>query len=117
MKVRNLDKSGDWQFGQSQYNYTKRQSAIILDIKMRLREWYNDCFFALQSGIPWQIRLGYKNQKEMLDNDILTTVRETEGVLNVFNFSSSLNTVTRRYIASMSIYTEYGQREFEFEFS
>ena len=116
MKVRNLDKNGDWQFGQSQYNYTKRQSAIILDIKMRLKEWYNDCFFALQNGIPWQIRLGYKNQKEMLDNDILTTVKETEGVLNVFNFSSSLDTAARRYIASMSIYTEYGQREFEFEF-
>ena len=54
MRIRNIDKSGDWMFGNSQSNYVRDEYAVILDIKMRLREWFGDCFFALQNGIPWR---------------------------------------------------------------
>ncbi len=88
MRVRNLDKNGDWTFGQSQSNYVKDAYAVVLDLKMRLREWYGDCFFALQNGIPWAERLGNHNQKELLDNDILRTysilkAAQTAGVTDV----------------------------------
>lgn len=105
MRIRNLDKKGDWTFGQSQSNYVRNAYAVILDIKMRLREWYGDCFFALQKGIPWNERLGNFNQKELLDRDILNTIQNTQGVLNVFDFTSS--TDGRRYRAQCSIYTQY----------
>lgn len=105
MLIRNVDKNWDWTFGSSKTNYVRNEYAVILDIKMRLKEWYGDCFFALQNGIPWRERLGNFNQKELLDRDILNTIQNTEGVLNVFDFTSS--TDGRRYRAQCNIYTRY----------
>lgn len=105
MRIRNVDLKWDWTFGQSQTNYVKDEYAVILDIRMRLKEWFGDCFFNLQKGIPWQVRLGRHNQKTLLDNDILTTIEGTEGVLNVSDFTST--TDGRRYRAQCNVYTRY----------
>ncbi len=105
MRVRNLDSQLDWTFGQSDSNYAKKTYAVVLDVKMRLKEWYQDCFFALNKGIPWNIRLGSHNQKVLLDRDIKNTALDTNGVLNIFNFESSVT--GRRYRAQFSIYTPY----------
>lgn len=105
MRVRNLDTNGDWTFGQSQLNYVKEVNAITLDVKMRLMEWLKDCFFALQKGIAWSIRLGYHNQKDLLDEDIKAVVLGTKGVLNLSGFESIV--LGRRYRATMTIYTQY----------
>ena len=105
MRIRNLDSNGDWTFGQSLSNYVQNEYSVNLDIKLRLREWYGDCFFALQNGIQWRERLGNFNQKELLDRDILNTIQNTQGVLNVFDFTSS--TDGRRYRAQCNVYTQY----------
>lgn len=105
MRIRNTDDNNDWTFGQSQINYVKEQASVLLDIKLRLNEWYRDCFFALQKGIPWSIRLGYKNQKNITDKDIKNTVLNTSGVLNISDFSNMIN--DRKYRATMKIYTQY----------
>ena len=105
MLIRNVDKKGDWCFGSSKTDYVRNEYAVILDIQMRLKEWYGDCFFALQNGIPWRERLGNFNQKELLDRDILNTIQNTQGVLNVFDFVSS--TDGRRYRAQCTVYTQY----------
>lgn len=108
MLIRNIDNDNDWTFGQSQSNYVSGQDAIVLDIKLKLQEWLDDCFFALQNGIPWNIRLGSKNQKELLDSDILRIVKSVEGVLNIYNFESMV--FQRRYRAQFSIYTRYSDQ-------
>ena len=105
MRIRNVDKNNDWTFGQSLSNYVQNEYAIELDIKLKIQEWYQDCFFALTNGIPWQIRLGSKRQKELLDRDLINTVRSVEGVLNIFDFTSS--TDGRRYRAQMNVFTRY----------
>lgn len=105
MKIRNVDSNWDWTFGQSLTNYVQNEYAVILDIQMRLKEWFSDCFFALQNGIQWRERLGSFNQKELLDRDILNTIQNTQGVLNVFNFTST--TDGRRYRAQCTVYTQY----------
>lgn len=105
MRVRILDKKGDWTFGQSQSNYAKNISAVALDIKMKLREWYQDCFFNLEAGIPWDVRLGSHNQKELLDEDIQQVVMSVEGVLNIFDFKSSVE--DRRCRCQMNVYTQF----------
>lgn len=105
MQIRNVDSRWDWTFGQSQTNYVKDEYAIILDIQMRIKEWYGDCFFALQNGIPWQTRLGSHGQKGLLDQDLIKRIQETDGVLRVSDFSSS--TDGRRYRAQCSVYTRF----------
>lgn len=105
MRVRNVDSNWDWTFGQSQLNYSRNINAVTLDIQMKLKEWYQDCFFNLEQGIPWNVRLGSHNQKDLLDEDVQNTVMGVEGVLNIFNFTSQVN--GRRYSCQFEVYTSY----------
>lgn len=105
MKIRNVSKNFDWTFGQSLTNYVNGNYAIALDNKMKLQEFTNDCFFALQNGIPWLIRLGMKNQKTLLDRDVIRIAQSVEGTLNITDFTS---TVTyRHYSCSYNVYSIY----------
>lgn len=115
MRIRNVDKNWDWTFGQSQSNYARNGYAVALDIKMKLQEWYQDCFFAKQNGIPWATRLGFKNQKDLLDKDIINTAQSVDGVLNIFNFESA--TDNRHYRCSFRVYTQYSTEAQLIEFN
>lgn len=105
MRVRNLDKNWDWTFGGSQSDYVRNSDAVRLDIQMKIKEWYSDCFFALQNGIPWNVRLGSHNQQELLDKDIINVVQSVQGVLNIYNFESMVN--GRRYRCSFDVFDQY----------
>lgn len=105
MRIRNLDKNWDWCFGKGNSDYVKEKYAIELDIQMKLKEWFQDCFFALQKGIPWSIRLGWHNQKELLDRDVTETIKDVAGVIDVINFESQ--TLDRRYRCTCTILHQY----------
>ena len=105
MRIRNIDGDNDWRFGKGQSDYVVGAYAVGLDIKLRLQEWFDDCFFALDHGIPWQTRLGSFNQKLFLDDDIRRIARETTGVLDIINFESQV--VDRRYTCSFDVYQQY----------
>ena len=113
MRLRNVDNNNDWTFGQGGLNYLTEQKAVILDIKLRLQEWYQDCFFALKNGIPYSIRLGYTNQKKYMDKDVMNTVLGTNGVLNLSDFDSII--ADRRYRATMTVFTQYSSEQFTYE--
>ena len=114
MRIRKTDKTWDWCFGKSATDYVRNAYAVALDIKMKILEWQNDCFFALDSGIPWDIRLGSKNQKRLLDNDIQTAAESVEGVLSIYGFTSTLD--GRRYRCSFSVYQQYSTDELTIDF-
>ena len=114
MRIRNVDKNWDWQFGHGQYDYSRTLNSVELDIQMRLKEWYQDCFFNLEQGIPWNVRLGSHNQKILFDNDVQNTVLSVEGVLNIFNFTSSVT--GRRYTCKFEVYTTYSTETLSISF-
>jgi hypothetical protein len=103
--IKNNDGTEDWDFGRGYGSYRTNQNAIEQDIYTALNEWQNDCFFALDSGIDWQTRLGYKNQKALLDVDIQDLVSNRTGVILLDNFTSTLE--GRYYYCSMDVYTIY----------
>lgn len=105
MRVRNVDKDNDWKFGHSNSDYVREAYAVALDIKLKLQEWYRDCFFAEQNGIDWRTRLGSHSQKELLDSDIVRIAKSVEGVISIFGFNSSVN--GRRYNCSFKVYQSY----------
>lgn len=113
MRIRNVDANWDWTFGQSQTNYVQNEYAIILDIQMKIKEWYGDCFFALQNGIPWAVRLGQHNQKELLDRDLINAIQGVDGVLNIQDFISA--TDGRHYHAQCGVYTRYSIEPIEID--
>lgn len=107
MRIRKLDDNWDWTFGQSQMNYVTEKQSIELDIKMRIKEWWQDCFFNRPNGIPWSIRLGYPNQQSQMDADIQAVILSVPGVLNISNFESII--MERRYRCTCSVYHQYSE--------
>ena len=119
MQVRAIRKDeegySEWQFGHSLSDYKLEQNQIVQDIYTALYEWKYDCFFALQNGIDWYTRLGYKGQKPLLDNDIANVIQNRKGVLSVFDFTSTIE--ERHYYCSCKVFTEYSNMETNIEFS
>lgn len=105
----------EWQFGHSMGDYRKDQAQIAQDIYTALYEWKYNCFFALENGIDWYTRLGFKNQKELLDEDVQNTIKNRIGVLGLLDFQSSVN--GRHYTCSCTVYTEFSDKDINIEFS
>lgn len=115
MIIRNIDINNDWTFGFGKTNYVKEGIAIGLDIKLRIREFYQDCFFALRNGIDWERRLGFKNQKDALDADIYRIASSTEGVYSIYDFQSEID--GRKYKCSFMVYHQYSTEGLPIEFN
>lgn len=113
--IQDSEGHSEWCFGHSFGDYRQDRAQIIQDIYTALREWKYDCFFALQNGIDWYTRLGFKNQKELLDKDIQDVIKGRQGVLGLFNFESSVD--GRHYTCSCKVYTEYSDKEIAIDFS
>ena len=113
MQVRSVKKDDEgyeqWLFGHSFADYRTQQNQIMQDIYTALYEWKYDCFFALENGIDWYTRLGSKNQKELLDFDVLNTIQNRVGVLSVYDFES--NVIGRHYTCSCKVMTEYSNKD------
>lgn len=104
-----------WVFCRGLTAYKKGRVAIEQDIKSALLEFKYDCYWALQSGIDWVFRLGNKNQKELLDEDILTVIQNRYGVVSVQNFNSVV--IDRSYTFKCDVFTIFSEDSFLFEFS
>lgn len=105
MRVRNVNADNDWLFGHGNSDYVTEAYAVALDIKLKIQEWYRDCFFAEQNGIDWKTRLGAHNQKDLLDADLLRVANSVTGVVSIFGFNSYSE--GRRYRAGFKVYQAY----------
>ena len=104
-KIENDDTTFSWIFGRGLSSYKKEKSAIEQMIRSRLLSFKFNCFFALQDHIDWKRRLGYKNQKDLLDNDIKEVILGTSGVYDVTDFDSVVE--DRAYSCQCSVVTKY----------
>lgn len=107
MKIRNLDKDSDWAFGKSKSNYITGNAGVALNIKTKLLEWKNDCFFNLPAGIDWRTRMGMKKQKELLDEDIKNIIVGVDEVITLNEFESYVE--EREYTLRFNITTIYSE--------
>lgn len=105
----------EWQFGHSYGDYKNDLSQIAQDIYTALYEWKYDCFFALENGIDWNTRMGKKGQKEFLDDDVVKTIQNRQGVISVVDFNSILN--DRDYTATCTVFTEFSAEPLLIDFS
>ena len=101
--VEKIDGHRSFVFGHGYSDYKTKNYEVAQDIESALLEFQNDCFFALNHGINWFERLGYKNQKEALDNDIYNIVSNRYGVLNIQSFESDVR--DREYNCNIGLYT------------
>lgn len=114
--LNNQDSSSrNWVFGRGYSSYKSGQSAVAQDIKSALLEFENDCYWALQNGIDWLTRLGFHNQKEALDNDVINTIQSRSGVIAVQNFESQV--IDRNYFAQCQVISIYSENPINFSFN
>ena len=107
MKFRTISSDNDWTFGRGIGNYSSLNSATGLNIKTRLQSWVGDCFFSMRSGIDWLNRLGSKNQRDLLEQDLRRVILQSEGVTGILEFDTILNGRNLSVFYSVStIYTE-----------
>lgn len=105
----------EWVFCRGLSAYVGQQEAIKQDILTALYCFTNDCFYDLDFGVNWLVRLGYKNQKKLLDNDIFAMIEDREGVLGIKDFQSSL--IGRSYSCTCKVFTQYSEDYIDLDFS
>lgn len=107
MKTRALDIAGDWLFGRGLQSYVTEKNALKQNISTRLKSWRNDCFFAMDDGVDWQNYLDI-GMKKYLDLDIKRVLLQTEGVLRISSYTSTLDTAARAATISATVATVFG---------
>jgi hypothetical protein len=112
MIFRSLDSDGDWCFGKGKQCYRTGLSALMLNIKTRLKSWKGDCFFAVDEGVDWNNLLDI-GTKSLLDVDLKRVILQSEGVIRMNSFESEIDRDTRQYSATSEILTVYGVDKLE----
>ena len=108
MRIRRNDDNGDWTFGHSLVDYCIDNSqGVGQKIKTRILEWLNDCFFNQTAGIDYRVRMGERNQRALLDQDIQKIIANTEEVVSLVEYASSL--YDRSLIVDFKVYHIYSE--------
>lgn len=108
MIIRSLDANGDWTFGAGLSNFSQNDQAINLNIKTRLAEWLNNCFWNLTAGIDWPLRFGM-GQESNLTSDLQQVILQSYGVVGITALASSFNPETRIFQVSYTIDTIFSK--------
>ena len=89
MKVRRLNNSNDWTFGNGQANYLKDNKAILQNVATRLKSFKNDWFLDSNQNIDWFNILGSKENKQTIINEIERVTLQTDGVTRISSIEVS----------------------------
>lgn len=87
MKIRRLDKSGDWTFGQSLANYSEGDEAIVQNAVTRVKEFRNDWLWNINTGADWFNILSQKNNEDIIKREVARLLLASEGVSMINNLS------------------------------
>lgn len=112
MIIRNLTVDSDWTFGSGIQNYKRDLAAIELNIKTRLKSWKGDCFYQPAEGVDYNnfLDVGTKN---FLDSDVKRVILQSEGVIKITEYESSLDRDSRAFSAQATIISIFGTSQVE----
>jgi len=112
MIIRNLDVNNDWQFGKGIQDYKRDLDAIELNIKTRLKSWKGDCFYLPAEGVDYNNFLDV-GTKTFLDSDVKRVILQSEGVIKMTEYESSLDRESRAFSAQATIISIFGTSQIE----
>lgn len=107
MIIRNVTNLNDWTFGKGIQNYKTNKDAILLNVKTRLQSWVGDCFYATAEGVDYNNYMDI-GTKDFLDSDIKRIILQSEGILKINSYVSTLDRDTREFEAQAEIVTIFG---------
>ena len=106
MRFRGIDANGDWVFGKGRNSYLRDNEALMMNIRTRLLEFLNDCFWDMEKGIDWWTLMGGKDLKKILV-DVQRTILRSYQVKRIVNLDYTLT--NRKLFISISIEFLNGQ--------
>ena len=108
MIIRALDTNSDWTFGKGIQNYLREKDALKLNIRSRLKSWKGDCFYEPAEGVDYNNFLDV-GTKEFLDRDIKRVILQTEDVIKITEYESTLDRTSREVSIRTRIETVFGK--------
>lgn len=109
MRVRKIDTSHDWCFGQSEADYLGESDAIKQCILTKILEVRGDWFLGLEKGIDWINYLGRSTNLALLEDDLKRAILSVDGVYRIDNILIDLNRQERKAIIQIE-YTDIFNR-------
>jgi hypothetical protein len=118
MRYRKQTSSGDYSFGNSQYDFVSGAEAVAQAIKTRLKLLKNEWWEDKEEGLPLfqSILQKFGSSENISAADLLIQdiIAGTPGVLQLKDFNSVYD--SRSYSISGTVVTEYGESELEVSF-
>lgn len=109
MRYRKLSPTGDYQFGNGQLDFWRDQpEAVAQSVRTRLLLWLGEFFLDIREGTPYFQGILGKHSKTEADVTIQDRVLGGQGVVDIQNYASDIDPITRRLTASFDLDTIYG---------
>ncbi|WP_171505527.1 hypothetical protein [Acinetobacter haemolyticus] len=110
MRYRKLSSDGDYVFGSGKNDFlVNTPEAVAQAILTRLKLWLGEWFADTSDGTGWNQSIVGKHSKNLYELTLRQRVLETQGVVNIIDFQSTLDPDTRRLTVSMTANTVYGE--------
>lgn len=109
MRVRALDKNGDWTFGHSRNNYKVGIEALRQNVITRIKSLKNDWFLDSEANIDWFNILGRTNNEDIIKNQVYQTVITTYGVTSIKKMEVKTDSASRKAQLFIHIGTIYDE--------
>ena len=109
MRVRAIDKNGDWTFGHSRNNYKTGIEAVKQNVVTRIKSFKNDWFLDGEANIDWWNILGRTSNETIIKNQVYQTVITTYGVTSIKKIEIKSDSLTRKAQIFIKIGTIYDE--------
>lgn len=95
MIFRALDGDRDWRFGGGKSSYATTGEAIRFSVETLLRTFQGECFFSMDTGLPWFDLINLRN-KDAVVLYIKSAIIEIYGVtrVNEIEYTLDINRVS-----------------------
>lgn len=109
MKYRKLDSDGDYTLGTVADFHADTPETVAQAVKTRLALWVGEWFLDITEGMPWNEQvIGKRLRGKNYDAAIRQRILETEGVLELSDYTSTFDPNTRALSVAATITTAYG---------
>lgn len=110
MKYRKLDEQDDMTFGHGLDDFhIDSPEAVAQSVLTRLRMWKKEWYIDLADGTPYYEEVLGKNKQNTAVQAIYKRIRDTQGVKEIKNFSTTYDPDTRQTLFEIELDTDFGQ--------
>jgi hypothetical protein len=117
LKYRRLSPTGDYVFGQNNFDFISAVDAVKQAIETRLKLLLNEWWEDQEDGLPFFEQIAgvfvTPEKQQAIDLIIRDRITGTLGVSRIIEFVSTFDSVNRKYTASCKVDTIYGEIQLE----